>query len=123
MSVRLSTLAHTWLIDMDGVVASHNGYLNGGDKLLPGVREFWAAIPPGDRIVLLSARPADRQPATLAFMAAQRLRVDHALFGLPQGERILINDAKPSGLQTALALNVERDRGLAHLAIQLSPEL
>ena len=34
------------------------------------------------------------------------------LTGMPTGERILINDIKPSGLRTALAINVKRDEGL-----------
>src|SRR5580698_7216498 len=104
LSVRLSTLQHTWLIDMDGVVSLHNAYLKGNEALLPGVRDCWNAIPAGDFIVLLSARSPEHLPAALAFMTAQGLRVDRAIFGLPHGERILINDIKPGGLKTALAL-------------------
>ncbi len=121
--LRLSPLGHTWLIDVDGVICPHNGYLRGDDTLLPGVREFWARIPPSDRIVLLSARDEVDRAATLALMAAEGLRVDHALFGLPTGERILINDAKPSGLVTALAVNVARDAGLTDLVVEVSPDL
>ena len=32
------------------------------------------------------------------------------VYGLPYGERILINDRKPSGLPTAIAVNTDRDR-------------
>ena len=49
--------------------------------------------------------------------------MDHTLFGLPAGERVLINDTKPSGLSTALAVNVVRDAGLANIAIEVSPDL
>ena len=35
--------------------------------------------------------------------------------GLPNGERILINDIKPEGLLTALCLNVERNLGFKHI--------
>ena len=122
-SLRLSTLPHTWLIDVDGVVVAHNGHLRGDETLLPGVRELWATIPTADRIVLLSARGEEHRAATLALMAAHGLRVDHTLFGLPAGERILINDTKPGGLRTALALNVVRDAGLAGVAVELSPDL
>ena len=121
--LRLSTLPHTWLIDLDGVVARHNGHLAGGDTLLPGVRELWASIPDGDCIVVLSARGEAHRAASLAFMTAQGLRVDHALFGLPTGERILINDAKPGGLITALAVNVARDQGLGAIVVEVSPDL
>ena len=121
--LRLSTLAHTWLIDLDGVVCPHNGHLRGDDTLLPGVRELWAQIPATDCIVLLSARGPEHRAAALALMAAEGLRVDQALFGLPTGERILINDAKPGGLLTALALNLARDQGLGDIAVELSPDL
>ena len=121
--LRLSRLGHTWLIDVDGVIVPHNGHLRGEQGLLPGVRELWATIPAGDRIVLLSAREDAYRAATLALMAAEGLRVDHALFGLPTGERILINDIKPSGLVTALAVNVVRDAGLTDLLVELSPDL
>ena len=121
--LRLSALGHTWLIDLDGVVCPHNGHLRGDETLLPGVREFWATIPVGDCVVLLSARGVEHQAAALALLAAAGLRVDHALFGLPFGERILINDAKPSGLLTALAVNVVRDAGLEGIALEVSPDL
>jgi len=122
-TLRLSTLSHTWLIDMDGVVCPHNGHLRGDQGLLPGVRELWASIPTTDRIVLLSARGAEHEAATLALMAAEGLRVDHALFGLPVGERILINDIKPGGLLTAVAVNLIRDEGLGGVVVESSADL
>jgi hypothetical protein len=121
--LRLSTLPHTWLFDLDGVIVPHNGHLRGDESLLPGVRALWATIPAGDCIVVLSARGEEHGAAALALMAAQGLRVDRALFGLPVGERILINDAKPGGLLTALAVNLERDTGLGEVTIEVSPDL
>ncbi|WP_304170629.1 hypothetical protein [Phenylobacterium aquaticum] len=121
--LRLSPLAHTWMIDLDGVVFPHNGHLRGDHSLLPGVRELWAAIPADDRIILMSARGLEHQATTLAVMAAEGLRVDHALFGLPAGERILINDAKPSGLITAHAINLARDAGPGEVVVEVSPDL
>jgi hypothetical protein len=121
--LRLSTLPHTWLIDVDGVLVPHNGHLRGNEALLPGVRDLWASIPAGDSIVLLSARGEEHRAATLSLMAAHGLRVDRTLFGLPTGERILINDTKPGGLRTALAVNLARDAGPADIAVELSPDL
>jgi hypothetical protein len=122
MRLPLSNLAHTWLIDVDGTILCHNGHKQGGDALLPGVHEFWATIPPGDTIVLMSAREETYREATLAFLEAAGLRFDYALFGLPHGERILINDVKPRGLHTALAVNLRRDGGLAELRIDAAHE-
>lgn len=32
------------------------------------------------------------------------------LFDMPMGERIVVNDRKPSGIDMAVAINCERDR-------------
>jgi hypothetical protein len=122
-SLRISRLAHVWLIDVDGTLLAHNGHLGGEERLLPGVREFWAGIPAADTIVLLSAREPGHAEATLALLRDLGLRCDHAIFGLPTGERILVNDRKPSGLDTALAVNLERDEGLASVSIMIDPTL
>ncbi|MEY3200946.1 MAG: hypothetical protein RIR70_496 [Pseudomonadota bacterium] len=119
----MSTLPHTWLIDLDGTVLAHNGHLNGGDSVLPGVLEFWTKIPEQDVIILLSARHERYREHTLAFLSAQGLRFDGALFGLPTGERILINDRKNSGLPTALAVNLARDAGPGEIHFKMDGSL
>ena len=119
----LSALQHTWLIDVDGTVLQHNGHKTGQDRLLPNVQEFWATIPAEDVIILLSARTLDEMPRTLTFFEQAGLRYTHAFFGLPPGERIIINDAKPSGLKTAIAVNIVRDEGLDRLSVVVDPTL
>ena len=58
----LSSLGHTWILDLDGTLVKHNGYkIDGAD--------------------------------------------------IPYGERIVINDCKPGGLITSIAINMERDQG------------
>lgn len=37
----LSALPHTWIFDIDGTICVHNGYKNGGDVLLNGVKKFF----------------------------------------------------------------------------------
>src|ERR1700744_3334044 len=110
--MRLSPLGKTWIFDLDGVLAPHNGHLAGPERLLPGVAEFFAKVAPGDTTVLLSSRHVSMREASLAFLAAAGIRIDHAIFGVPHGERILFNDRKPSGLATAYAINLNRDEGL-----------
>jgi len=119
----LSPLPHTWLIDVDGTIVRHNGHKNNGDELLSGVKELWDAIDAKDVIVLLSARTTQEMEPTLAFLSRHGLRYDHVLFGLAQGERILINDDKPGGLKTAIAINVGRDQGLKAISLRIDPEL
>lgn len=119
----LSPLAHTWLIDFDGVLVPHNGHLAGEDRLLPGVEAFWARIPAGDTVVLMSARGIEHSEKALALMAAHGLKVDRLLFGLPTGERVLINDRKPSGLTTAVAVNLARDTGPGGISLRIDTGL
>lgn len=119
----LSALPKTWLIDLDGTILVHNGHLRGIETLLPGVRELWAKFAPEDEIILLTARDAQFEAATRRFLDECGLRYDRILFGLPAGERILINDRKPSGLHTAIAVNVTRDEGVGGIAVKIDPGL
>ncbi|PAF41210.1 hypothetical protein, partial [Helicobacter sp. 11S02629-2] len=109
----LSSLSKTWLLDIDGTLLKHNGYkTKEGDSLLPGVKEFIASLSPSDKIVLLTAREESYIKNLKEFLKANNIRYDYLLHSLPVGERILVNDTKPSGLKCAYALNVKRDARL-----------
>ena len=108
--LKLSNLPKTWLIDIDGTIVKHNGYKDDGrDTLLNGVSEFFANLPKGDKVILLTARESSQMPNLKAFLAKHNIRFDALISDLPFGERILINDIKPSGLKTAFAINKKRD--------------
>ncbi len=107
----LSPLSHTWFLDLDGTLVAHNGHLTeGGDTLLEGALEFLGSIPSGDLIILVTSRREEYRVATETFLVKSGIRFDHIVFGAPFGERIVVNDRKPSGLLTAHAINTERDR-------------
>ena len=106
-----SNLSHTWFIDLDGTVFKHNEYLTGTDEILPGVQDFWSKIPANDCIVITTGRSEEYRNLTVQSLNEHRLRFNYILFDLPLGERILINDLKPNGLKTAIAINVERNKG------------
>ncbi len=122
-SIALSPLAHTWLVDLDGCVLEHNGHLRGEDVLLPGVREFWQQIPDNDVVILLTSRSEAQGDVTRAALQRFGLRYDRVIFGLPFGERVLINDSKPSGLMTAFGISLLRDEGMTDLEISIDPAL
>jgi hypothetical protein len=103
-------LNHTWFIDLDGTILKHNGYLYGNDELLPGVKELWTQIPDNDFIIITTGREEKYKETTLNYLNTCGIRYNIAIFGLPLGERIVINDPKPN-LKTAIAWNVERDKG------------
>ena len=96
---------------MDGTIIKHNGYLSDGfDTLLEGAYEFLESIPEADMIVLITSREEEYRESTERFLTEKGVRYDHIIFNAPYGERILINDRKPSGLITAIAVNTERNQ-------------
>lgn len=107
---KVSALGKTWIFDLDGTIVKHNGYkLDGEDSLLPGAGEFLAQIPDGDKIVFLTSRKQEEKEFTERFLKKQGIRYDNIIYDAPYGERILVNDKKPSGLPTAIAVNTVRD--------------
>lgn len=104
-------LAHTWIFDVDGTIAEVNQYPYNDDKLLPGVIEMWEQIPKDDMIIIMTAREKEVQEKTLEFIRNNGLHYHLAVFGVNHGERIVVNDNKPGGLQTAIAWNVKRNNG------------
>lgn len=106
----LSTLGHTWILDLDGTIVKHNGYkIDGIDTFLPGAKEFLANIPEKDMIIFLTSRKEEYRKITEYFLKENNIRYDHIIFGAPYGERILINDDKPSGLKTSVSINLHRN--------------
>lgn len=112
MDLRLSTLPKTWIFDLDGTLLEHNGYKFGGDKVLSGVEEFFKKISENDYVIILTARKEEEFQETVEFLKKHNIRFDKILFNIPIGERVLFNDRKPSGLDMAFAINLDRDMGL-----------
>lgn len=109
----LSTLPKTWIFDLDGTLLKHNGYkTDGEDTLLKGVKEYLDGLPQEDKVIILTSRLEKYKEETLAFLRGHNVRFDQILFNMPMGERILVNDRKPSGLDMAVALNLDRNRFL-----------
>ena len=111
--LELSPLSKTWILDVDGTLVKHNGYLiDGYDTLLDGVKEFFEKISSEDKVVLLTARKTEHLENLKKFLKENNIRYDYLLTDMPMGERILVNDNKPSGLNCAYAINKKRDAGL-----------
>ncbi|EHL04235.1 hypothetical protein HMPREF0322_05155 [Desulfitobacterium hafniense DP7] len=106
----VSSLNKTWIFDLDGTVVKHNGHkIDGHDTLLMGAKEFFSDLPDGDMIVFITSRSLEYKAETEQFLTEAGIRFDAVLYGAPYGERILVNDTKPSGLPTAIAVNTVRD--------------
>lgn len=108
--LKLSALNKTWIFDLDGTLVKHNGYIiDGQDTLLDGVLDFFASLNDGDQVIILTARSSKFKEQTIKFLIENKIRYNHIIFDMPHGERILINDRKPSGLNTAYSFNQDRD--------------
>lgn len=106
----LSSLGHTWILDLDGTIVKHNGYIiDGCDTFLEGAEKFLRSIPESDMIIFLTSRTDNEKDLTEKFLRDKKLRYNQIIFNAPYGERILINDTKPSGLETAISVNMKRD--------------
>ena len=106
----LSTLPKTWIFDLDGTLLKHNGYkIDGKDTLLNGAKEYIDSIPFEDHILILTSRTDEYKEMTLSFLKECEIRYDEILFNIPMGERIVVNDRKPSGIDMAIAINTDRD--------------
>lgn len=110
MELVMSTLPKTWILDLDGTLVKHNGYkMDGEDSLLKGAREFLSQIMPEDMVIIVTSREKRYQEMTEQFLQKQGIRYDHIIYEAPYGERILLNDDKPSGLKMAYAVCTERN--------------
>lgn len=122
-TIKLSPLGKTWVLDLDGTLVKHNGYkLDGRDTLLPGARKFLSNIDSDDMVIILTSRGEDIMDATVEFLHAEDIRYDHIIWNAPYGERIVVNDRKPSGLKTAVAVNTPRD-SIPEVCIQVDTSL
>lgn len=106
----------TWFIDIDGVIFEHNGYLYSKESNheipLPGVLSFFQSLDCNDKVILCTARKESFRQNTEASLLATGIRYDLLLMNLPTGKRIIINDKKDDGMQTAFAVNVKRNSGI-----------
>lgn len=106
----MSSLNKTWVFDIDGTIVKHNGYkIDGHDTLLEGVREFFDKLDPNDKVVFLTSRTDETKEQTIEFLKENNIRYDDIVWNAPYGERILVNDCKPSGLTMAYAIASKRD--------------
>ena len=109
----LSSLHKTWIFDIDGTIVKHNGYkIDGVDTLLSGAKEYINNIPKEDMIIFLTSRTDEYKKLTIDFLEQNNIRYDYIIFNAPYGERIIINDKKPSGLNMSYAINTNRDEFL-----------
>ena len=125
IEVELSRQPKTWIIDIDGTVFRHNGYLTTeGDVILPGVKDFFLTkVQKDDYILFITARDEKYRKKTIEALRYNNIHFDGIIFSAPKGERVVINDTKPKGMVTAHAIPVERDSGLIDVSIDFQERI
>lgn len=110
MEIEMSALPKTWILDLDGTIVKHNGYMiDGKDTLLDGIKDFLDQITDNDMIIFITSRKKQFASITEEFLKNNHIRYDMIIYDAPYGERIIVNDEKPSGLKMAYALNTKRN--------------
>lgn len=110
MDVVMSNLPKTWILDLDGTILKHNGYkIDGRDSLLPGYEKLLNQIALNDMVIFVTSREEKYREMTERFLDEHGIRHDVIIYGAPYGERIIVNDNKPSGLKMSYAFSPDRD--------------
>lgn len=122
----LSSLSKTWIIDIDGVIFEHNKYKelqpDEDETPLPGVADFFKRIDKSDFVILVTSRDERYRERTERSLKKADVCYNIIIMNLPVGERVVINDQKPSGLDTAFAINLRRNEGLKSIDIAIDKE-
>lgn len=123
MELEMSSLPKTWILDLDGTLVKHNGYkIDGKDSLLPNAKELLSQIREEDFVIIVTSRELKYKEITEQFLQDNNIRYNHIIYEAPYGERILINDNKPSGLKMAYAIDTDRDN-IKSIRIKENPDL
>lgn len=114
MEIEMSALPKTWILDLDGTIVRHNGYkIDGKDSLLEGADRLLSQIKENDMVIFITSRKREYREMTERFLDGHGIRYDYIIYEAPYGERILVNDRKPSGLGMAYAISTKRDEACA----------
>ena len=114
----------TLFVDIDGTLIKHQGSLTNmvtkDMKILSDVIEKfnqWNAD--GHKIILTTGRPESMRKLTIDGLLKLGLFYDQLIMGITRGERIVINDRKPShkNMRVARAIEINRNDGLKNVDI------
>ena len=126
----IENLPCTIFIDIDGTLINHKSsnvteQLTCKPELLPGVVEkFCEWDGKGYKIILTTGRKESSRKLTEEALTSLGLFWDQLIMGIGPTQRVLINDLKPNiNAPMAIAINVERNKGLTDVSIEESARL
>ena len=117
MKLEMPANRKTYLLDIDGTLIRHKNNLadmiRGDMDVLDGtVEKLLQWRMGGHYIILTTARPEGVRSSTEKQLHAAGIFYDQLVMGLPTGPRVIVNDIKPDGMETAHAVNIVRDTGI-----------
>ena len=113
----------TIFCDIDGTLVKHYIPTKNTDtlstlQLLPGtIEKFSEWDAKGYNIILTTGRRESMRKSTEKQLAEVGIFYDKLIMGIGGGDRIVINDNKLDGRQTAFVFNIERDKGIKDIEI------
>ena len=66
---------------------------------------------------MTTARRESLREKTKEDLSRLGIPYDTLIMGISKGQRIIINDKRPSGEETAFAINIKRDEGLGEVSL------
>lgn len=119
------TRPKTIIVDLDGTVFPHRGTMENIVRALVNrdyVEPYYSAREAftkweraGYNIIVMTGRPECIREETVAELKYAGLFFTQLIMGVGGGVRVLINDRKPDGQDTAFAINVDRSQGIPPL--------
>lgn len=119
----MDTRPKTIICDIDGTIVKHElPYKNTSSskklELLPGtIEKFSEWDAKGYNIILMTGRKESLRLNTEKQLAEVGIFYDKLIMGVGGGPRIIINDNKPDGTQTAFSCSLSRNEGISKLDI------
>jgi hypothetical protein len=116
-------MSKTIFLDIDGCIIKHQGgssstLIKQKTEVLPGVLEKldeWEIA--GYTIVITTGRKESLRKFTEKQLLVCGIVYDHLIMGLGRGERVVINDRKSDGSNTATAICLPRNDGIGKINI------
>lgn len=117
----MDTRYKTIFCDIDGTLVKHGVPWESSMpeykmEILPGTLEKLAEWDRnGYCIILVTGRRESMRLVTEKQLAEIGIFYDQLIMGIGSGTRILINDTKPDGTDTAVSINLKRNNGISNL--------
>ena len=108
-------------LDIDGTILKHHGghssdLVHSKTVLLPGVKEKldeWEVS--GYQIIITTGRKESYRKFTEKQLLVCGVAYEQLIMGLGRGERVVVNDRKVNGDNSATAICIERNEGIGKI--------